>query len=166
MRRWLPPVKSCKCSATSSTSSSRRRRCRRSTMRSRSRVERRCAGGKQRAASSGSSSGIELGGTAMQTRDLVLEVQDELGNNQVRCLALGSTDGLRRGDAVTNTGGPINVPVGEGTLGRIFNVLGQTIDSTSRSRPRRIGRSIGRRPISNRRIRRRNSSRPGSKSST
>ena len=80
-------------------------------------------------ASSGSSSGIELGGTAMQTRDLVLEVQDELGNNQVRCLALGSTDGLRRGDAVTNTGGPIKVPVGEGTLGRIFNVLGKTIDS-------------------------------------
>ena len=75
-------------------------------------------------ASSGSSSGIELGGTAMQARDLVLEVQDELGNNQVRCLALGSTDGLRRGDAVTNTGGPIKVPVGEGTLGRIFNVLG------------------------------------------
>jgi F-type H+-transporting ATPase subunit beta len=80
-------------------------------------------------ASSGSTSGIELGGTAMQTRDLVLEVQDELGNNQVRCLALGSTDGLRRGDGVTNTGGPIKVPVGEGTLGRIFNVLGQTIDS-------------------------------------
>ncbi len=74
-------------------------------------------------------SGAELGGTAMQARDLVLEVQDELGNNQVRCLALGSTDGLRRGDAVTNTGGPITVPVGEGTLGRIFNVLGQTIDS-------------------------------------
>jgi len=76
-----------------------------------------------------STSGVELGGTAMQTRDLVLEVQDELGNNQVRCLALGSTDGLRRGDAVTNTGGPITVPVGEGTLGRIFNVLGKTIDS-------------------------------------
>ncbi len=74
-------------------------------------------------------SGIELGGTAMQSRDLVLEVQDELGNNQVRCLAMGSTDGLRRGDAVTNTGGPIKVPVGEGTLGRIFNVLGQAIDS-------------------------------------
>src|SRR5690348_10808060 len=71
-----------------------------------------------------STSGVELGGTAMQVRDLVLEVQDELGNNQVRCLAMGSTDGLRRGDAVTSTGGPIKVPVGEGTLGRIFNVLG------------------------------------------
>ncbi|MGH7756552.1 MAG: F0F1 ATP synthase subunit beta, partial [Vulcanimicrobiaceae bacterium] len=73
--------------------------------------------------------GIELGGTAMQARDLILEVQDELGNNQVRCLAMGSTDGLMRGAKVTNTGGPITVPVGEGTLGRIFNVLGKTIDS-------------------------------------
>jgi F-type H+-transporting ATPase subunit beta len=70
-----------------------------------------------------------LGGTAMQERDLILEVQDELGNNQVRCLAMGSTDGLVRGAPVTNTGGPITVPVGEGTLGRIFNVLGKTIDS-------------------------------------
>ncbi|MBV9103262.1 MAG: F0F1 ATP synthase subunit beta, partial [Candidatus Eremiobacteraeota bacterium] len=73
--------------------------------------------------------GIELGGTAMQARELVLEVQDELGNNQVRCLAMGSTDGLVRGAPVLNTGGPITVPVGEGTLGRIFNVLGETIDS-------------------------------------
>jgi F-type H+-transporting ATPase subunit beta len=73
--------------------------------------------------------GIELGGTAMATRDLVLEVQDELGNNQVRCLAMGSTDGLVRGQGVSSSGGPITVPVGEGTLGRIFNVLGKAIDS-------------------------------------
>ncbi|MBV8148028.1 MAG: F0F1 ATP synthase subunit beta, partial [Candidatus Eremiobacteraeota bacterium] len=72
---------------------------------------------------------VELGGTAMQARELTLEVQDELGNDQVRCLALGSTDGLVRGAAVTALGGPITVPVGEGTLGRIFNVLGKTIDS-------------------------------------
>ena len=65
----------------------------------------------------------------MATRELTLEVQDELGDNQVRCLALGSTDGLVRGAAVSSTGGPITVPVGEGTLGRIFNVLGETIDS-------------------------------------
>jgi F-type H+-transporting ATPase subunit beta len=71
----------------------------------------------------------QLGGSAMQERELVLEVQDELGNDQVRCLAMGSTDGLVRGAAVTNTGGPITVPVGEGTLGRLFNVLGKTIDS-------------------------------------
>jgi len=80
-------------------------------------------------ASAAAAAGIELGGTAMQARDLILEVQDELGNNQVRCLAMGSTDGLVRGQAVTSTGGPITVPVGEGTLGRIFNVLGKAIDS-------------------------------------
>jgi F-type H+/Na+-transporting ATPase subunit beta len=73
--------------------------------------------------------GVELGGTAMQARDLILEVQGELGNNQVRCLAMGSTDGLVRGAKVVHTGGPITIPVGEGTLGRIFNVLGKTIDS-------------------------------------
>ncbi len=72
---------------------------------------------------------IQLAGTAMAERDLVLEVQGELGNNQVRCLGMGSTDGLVRGAVVTSTGGPISVPVGEGTLGRIFNVLGQAIDS-------------------------------------
>ena len=71
----------------------------------------------------------QLGGSAMQERELTLEVQDGLGNNQVRCLAMGSTDGLVRGAPVTSTGGPITVPVGEGTLGRIFNVLGKTIDS-------------------------------------
>src|SRR5215472_10060046 len=74
-------------------------------------------------------SGVDLGGTAMEAREITLEVQDELGDNQVRCLALGSTDGLVRGAAVRSTGGPIEVPVGEGTLGRLFNVLGETIDS-------------------------------------
>jgi len=79
--------------------------------------------------SHGADDGIELGGTAMASRDLVLEVQGELGNNQVRCLAMGSTDGLVRGAVVTNSGSPIMVPVGKGTLGRIFNVLGKAIDS-------------------------------------
>ena len=80
-------------------------------------------------AAASSSSGIDLGGTAMKARSLMLEVQDELGNNQVRCLAMGSTDGLMRGAPVSSTGGPITVPVGQGTLGRIFNVLGKAIDS-------------------------------------
>jgi F-type H+-transporting ATPase subunit beta len=75
---------------------------------------------------------VELAGSAMEARELVLEVQDELGNNQVRCLAMGSTDGLVRGAPVTSTGGPIMVPVGEGTLGRIFNVLGEAIDSDAK----------------------------------
>jgi F-type H+-transporting ATPase subunit beta len=73
--------------------------------------------------------GVELGGTAMAARDLTMEVQFQVGNNQVRCLAMGSTDGLTRGAVVRSLGGPITVPVGEGTLGRIFNVLGKAIDS-------------------------------------
>ena len=86
-------------------------------------------GGGSSAGSNGAAAGTELGGTAMAERDLVLEVQGELGNSQVRCLGMGSTDGLVRGAVVKHTGGPITVPVGEGTLGRIFNVLGKAIDS-------------------------------------
>ncbi len=63
------------------------------------------------------------------SHELTLEVQSELGNNQVRCLAMGSTEGMVRGADVRDTGAPISVPVGEGTLGRIFNVLGKAIDS-------------------------------------
>ena len=59
---------------------------------------------------------------------LVLEVQQGLGDGWVRCVAMDSTDGLRRGVPVRGTGAPIAVPVGEETLGRIFNVLGQPID--------------------------------------
>ncbi len=59
---------------------------------------------------------------------LVLEVEQHIGSNLVRCIALGSTDGLKRGDEAVDTGDGINVPVGEETLGRIFNVLGETVD--------------------------------------
>ncbi len=59
---------------------------------------------------------------------LVAEVQQHLGNDWVRAVAMDTTDGLQRGASVRNTGQPIAVPVGEGTLGRIFNVLGRTID--------------------------------------
>jgi F-type H+/Na+-transporting ATPase subunit beta len=59
---------------------------------------------------------------------LVLEVEHQLPNNWVRCVAMDTTDGLRRGMPVVNTGLPITVPVGEATLGRIFNVLGEPID--------------------------------------
>jgi F-type H+/Na+-transporting ATPase subunit beta len=58
----------------------------------------------------------------------LLEVQQQLGDGVVRTIALGSTDGLKRGLQVDNTGAPISVPVGEGTLGRIMNVLGEPID--------------------------------------
>ena len=61
-------------------------------------------------------------------RELYLEVMVELGNNRVRCLAMGTTDGLRRGMPVNDTGAPITVPVGPETLGRMFNVLGRVID--------------------------------------
>ena len=70
--------------------------------------------------------------TALETKindnKLVLETQQHLGFNLVRALAMGSTDGLRRGDKVINTGHGINVAVGEKTLGRIFDVLGNPID--------------------------------------
>ncbi|MCL6643661.1 MAG: F0F1 ATP synthase subunit beta [Dehalococcoidia bacterium] len=59
---------------------------------------------------------------------LVAEVQQHLGNNWVRCLAMDSTDGLRRGVRAVDTGAPISVPVGPKALGRMFNVLGQPID--------------------------------------
>ena len=59
---------------------------------------------------------------------LVLEVQQQIGSGVVRCIAMGSSDGLRRGLEVVNTKAPISVPVGEETLGRIMNVLGAPID--------------------------------------
>lgn len=59
---------------------------------------------------------------------VVAEVQQHLGDNTVRAIALSSTDGMVRGQEVKDTGAPISVPVGEGTLGRIFNVLGKPVD--------------------------------------
>lgn len=60
---------------------------------------------------------------------LTVEVMQHLGDSVVRCVAMSSTDGLTRGMAATDTGRPISVPVGEATLGRVFNVLGQTVDN-------------------------------------
>ncbi len=64
----------------------------------------------------------------MEGSELTLEVQQQLGDGVVRTICLGASDGLRRGMAVTNTGKPISVPVGQGTLGRIMDVLGRPID--------------------------------------
>lgn len=64
----------------------------------------------------------------MDKQKLFLEVQQHVGNNMVRCVAMGSTDGLARGMSVVNTGEQILVPVGKETLGRMFNLLGETID--------------------------------------
>jgi len=64
--------------------------------------------------------------------DLVLEVSQHLGNDVARCIAMGSTDGCRRGMTALDTGGPISVPVGERTKGRIFNLLGTPLDSLTK----------------------------------
>ena len=61
-------------------------------------------------------------------REVVMEVEAEVGDNAVRCIAMDSTDGFRRGDEVRRTGAPITVPVGVETLGRLFNVIGEAID--------------------------------------
>ncbi|MDZ7968693.1 MAG: F0F1 ATP synthase subunit beta [Nostoc sp. DedSLP03] len=64
-----------------------------------------------------------------QEINITVEVQQLLGDNQVRTVAMSSTEGLVRGFEVTDTGAPINVPVGKATLGRIFNVLGEPVDN-------------------------------------
>lgn len=61
-------------------------------------------------------------------KKLVVEVAEHLGNDVVRCVAMSSTDGLQRGMDAVDTGGPISVPVGKETLGRVFNLLGEPID--------------------------------------
>jgi F-type H+/Na+-transporting ATPase subunit beta len=66
---------------------------------------------------------------ALKVNDLTLEVQQQLGENVVRTVAMGTTEGLKRGLTVERTGSPIMVPVGEVTLGRLFDVLGNTIDT-------------------------------------
>ncbi|MCU0847208.1 MAG: F0F1 ATP synthase subunit beta [Spirochaetes bacterium] len=63
-----------------------------------------------------------------QKMRLVCEVQQHLGGNRIRAIALASTDGISRGTPIVDTGAPISVPVGEETLGRIFNLLGETVD--------------------------------------
>ena len=65
---------------------------------------------------------------ALVEKGLTFEVEQQLGDGVVRCIALGSSDGLRRGMKVHNTGAPITVPVGHGTVGRIMDVLGRPID--------------------------------------
>ena len=71
---------------------------------------------------------IEVGDHG-STHKLVGEVQQHLGGGHVRAVALGSTDGLRRGMDCRDTGSPVTVPVGKETLGRVFNLLGEPIDN-------------------------------------
>ncbi|HWJ41889.1 MAG TPA: F0F1 ATP synthase subunit beta, partial [Solirubrobacterales bacterium] len=74
---------------------------------------------------------IETGGgdNDGESAALVCEVQQHLGDDRVRAVAMDATDGIERGAVVTDTGGPITVPVGDATLGRIFNLLGEPIDN-------------------------------------
>jgi F-type H+-transporting ATPase subunit beta len=67
-------------------------------------------------------------GNGRDAMSVVCEVQQHLGDDRVRTVAMDATDGLERGDRVVDTGGPITVPVGDETLGRIFNLLGEPID--------------------------------------
>ena len=64
----------------------------------------------------------------IESADLTLEVQQQLGDGIARCIAMGSTDGLKRGLEVVTTGQAISVPVGQATLGRIMDVLGNPVD--------------------------------------
>ena len=70
--------------------------------------------------------------SAGRAGDLMLEVAQHLGNDVVRCVAMATTDGCKRGLSVTNTGAPISVPVGEEIKGRIFNLLGEALDTVAR----------------------------------
>src|ERR1035437_2216872 len=63
-----------------------------------------------------------------QPTKLTLEVQQHLGDNWVRSVAMSSTEGLKRGLEVVDSGGPISMPVGEGVMGRVFNVVGDAVD--------------------------------------
>ena len=69
------------------------------------------------------------------SRTLIAEVQQHLGDDRVRAVAMDSTDGLARGTGVVDTGAPISVPVGEATLGRIWNVIGDPIDNKEAAGP-------------------------------
>ncbi|MBI2314624.1 F0F1 ATP synthase subunit beta [Candidatus Daviesbacteria bacterium] len=75
--------------------------------------------------------------TSIGKNKLVLEVQQHLGEGKVRAVAMGATDGLTRGTLITDTGTPISVPVGEEVLGRLFNVLGDTVDGKGELRAKR-----------------------------
>ena len=77
---------------------------------------------------------------------LTLEVQQHLGDNWVRAVSMSGTEGLKRGFEVIDTGAPISMPVGEGVMGRMFDVTGNPVDERGRSRPRNAIRSTARAP--------------------
>ena len=76
-------------------------------------------------------------------KTIVAEVAQHKGDDVVRCIALSSTDGLKRGMEAVDTGAPISVPVGKEVLGRLFNVIGETIDEKGGSFCRNLLRNEG-----------------------
>src|SRR6266516_464415 len=78
-----------------------------------------------------------------QPAKLILEVQQHLGDKLVRGISMSGTEGLKRGFEVEDTGGPIRMPVGDGVMGRMFNVTGDPVDDLGRSKRRSIIRSTG-----------------------
>lgn len=97
--------------------------------------------------------------------DVTLEVAEHLGGNIVRTVAMSSTDGLVRGLTVENTGSPITVPVGDATLGRLFNAVSQST-KPAQLQLKNAGPSIVKHQASQNRALKRKSSKPVSKSST
>src|SRR5437899_7322320 len=71
---------------------------------------------------------VSDGFTVPSPIDVILEVQQHLGEGRVRCIAMQPTDGMVRGMKAIDQGGPISVPVGRGTLGRVMNVIGEPVD--------------------------------------
>src|SRR5258705_7070986 len=72
---------------------------------------------------------VSDGFTVPSPINVVLEVQQHLGEGRVRCIAMSGTDGMVRGMKAIDEGGPISVPVGKGTLGRVMNVVGEPVDN-------------------------------------
>ena len=97
---------------------------------------------------------------------LVLEVAQHLGENTVRTVAMDTSEGLVRGQSVKDTGQPIAVPVGDETLGRIMNVIGEPVDEAGPVRPPRSAQSTRRRLLMSTRLPRRRSWSLGSRSLT
>src|SRR5262245_58271172 len=82
---------------------------------------------------------ITTKGAGGETLDVICEVEQHLGENRVRTVAMKPTDGMQRGMAAVDTGAPISMPVGSATLGRVMNVLGEPVDFPDR--PVKIGRA-------------------------
>ena len=95
-----------------------------------------------------------------QPLDVILEVEQQLGEGRVRCVAMEPTEGMVRGMKALDLGGPITVPVGRETLGRVLNVIGNPWTSSAQSTPPNVILSIARRHASTSSLRRWKCSRP------